>query len=73
MSYCRQARRHESVQVRLHGQSEFEASHVVIEGSHTFEVLTDSRLHTTYPCLQNNALGIHKDMSMHCMASDFVS
>lgn len=33
-----QVHRHESVQIKLHGQSEFEASHVVMEGSHTFEV-----------------------------------
>ena len=33
-----QVARHEQVKVVLHGQSEFEASHVVLLGSHTFEV-----------------------------------
>ncbi|KAK9833071.1 hypothetical protein WJX74_006343 [Apatococcus lobatus] len=31
--------RREAVRIILHGQSEFEASHVVLQGSHTFEVL----------------------------------
>ena len=30
--------RREAVRIILHGQSEFEASHVVLQGSHTFEV-----------------------------------
>ena len=33
-----QVSRKESVKVVLHGQAEFEASHVVLLGSHTFEV-----------------------------------
>lgn len=41
-----QVYRHETMQVKLHGQSEFEASHVVIEGSCTFEVRHIIRLLT---------------------------
>ena len=33
-----QVARQEQVSIVLHGQSEFEASHVVLIGSHTFEV-----------------------------------
>ena len=35
---CVQVTRHECVRVILHGQSELEASNVVLIGSHTFEV-----------------------------------
>ncbi|KAK9801940.1 hypothetical protein WJX73_008251 [Symbiochloris irregularis] len=42
-----QVHRHESVNIRLHGQSEFEASHVVIEGAHTFEVPDGYRMVVT--------------------------
>ena len=34
-----QVTRHECVRVILHGQSELEASNVVLIGSHTFEVI----------------------------------
>ena len=41
-----QVARREQVKVVLHGQSEFEASHVLLTGSHTFEVSSaeDSKL-----------------------------
>lgn len=39
--------RHESMEVKLHGQSEFEASHVVISGSQTFQVPDGYRMEVT--------------------------
>ena len=34
--------RREAVRIVLHGQAEFEASHLILEGSHTFEVGTET-------------------------------
>lgn len=45
-----QVERQEEVRIILHGQAEFEASNVVLTGSHTFEVHTppSKRYHGTW-------------------------